>query len=302
MKKILFAVVLFAVALAAHASPYDMRFIQLDSIGNGMFPRVVPFPASGVCLNAQEAVNKTNGIGPTCLKLSSYITINPTSLELEAYPLSANPAGYVDQTGARAAVSLTTTGSSGAATYDAITGIFNIPNYAPGSGTVTSITAGTGLNGGTITTSGTVSMPNTGTAGAYSGVTTDAQGRVTTGTARSFAYVTKSLNTCYQLSVTRDLQVSYGVEISVTSTLASGQVGTVYLETFTNSGCSTGVQEVGRITNGYVQALGLSVTVTSNVAGALHGIIPAGLWVKLRTENNTGTPTFTARPGQEISL
>lgn len=71
---------------------------------------------------------------------------------------------------------------------------------APGTGTVTSITAGTGLSGGTIITSGTISLPSTGTAGAYSGV------------------------------------------------------------------------------------------------------IPAGSYVRLRTENNTGTPTFTARPGQETLL
>ncbi len=52
---------------------------------------------------------------------------------------------------------------------------------AKGSGTVTSVTAGTGLSGGTITGTGTVSMPNTGTAGTYGSVTTDAQGRVTAG-------------------------------------------------------------------------------------------------------------------------
>ncbi len=52
-------------------------------------------------------------------------------------------------------------------------------------GTVGSITAGTGLSGGTITTTGTISMPNVGTAGTYGSatqvpvLTTDAQGRVT---------------------------------------------------------------------------------------------------------------------------
>lgn len=55
-----------------------------------------------------------------------------------------------------------------------------------GNGTVTSVTAGTGLDGGTITTSGTISLANTavsagtyGSNGAVSQVTIDAQGRIT---------------------------------------------------------------------------------------------------------------------------
>lgn len=57
-----------------------------------------------------------------------------------------------------------------------------------GTGTVTSVTAGAGLSGGTITTSGTISMPNVGTAGVYGSassvavVTTDTQGRVSAAT------------------------------------------------------------------------------------------------------------------------
>lgn len=54
-----------------------------------------------------------------------------------------------------------------------------------GSGTVTSVTAGAGLSGGTITTSGTISMPNIGTPNTYGDsthfpvITTDSKGRVT---------------------------------------------------------------------------------------------------------------------------
>lgn len=40
----------------------------------------------------------------------------------------------------------------------------------------------------------------------------------------------------------------------------------------------------------------LQITNTAKLAG----IVPAGAWAQLVTENNTGTPTFTARPGQEV--
>ena len=62
-----------------------------------------------------------------------------------------------------------------------------------GNGTVTSVTAGAGLDGGTITTSGTISMPNVGTAASYGSassvpvITTDAQGRVSSVTPTAIA-------------------------------------------------------------------------------------------------------------------
>lgn len=123
--------------------------------------------------------------------------------------------------------------------------------------------------------------------------------------ARSFSYPTRTLDTCYQPSATRDAQVSYNVTINTTSTLTAGGVGTVYLEAFTNSGCSTGTQEIGRFVNGNTQTLGLTVTMVQNVTGNLNGIVPAGMWVKQRTQINTGTGanvTFSALPGQETLL
>ena len=58
-----------------------------------------------------------------------------------------------------------------------------------GSGTVTSITAGTGLDGGTITSSGTIDLANTAvTAGQYARatITVDAQGRITAASDNGF--------------------------------------------------------------------------------------------------------------------
>ena len=167
---------------------------------------------------------------------------------------------------------------------------------------VSSVTCGAGLSGGTFTGTGTCSMPSTGTAASYSGVTTDAQGRVTAGTSRSFSYPTRSLNTCFQVSSTRDAQVTYAVDIQTNITLTTGQQGTVYLRTYNNSGCTTGTQELQRFVNGQTGTLTIGLALTQNVTAALSGIIPGGAFVQLVTENNTGTPTFTARPGEEVLL
>lgn len=66
---------------------------------------------------------------------------------------------YFTNARARAAISLTTTGSSGAATYDNSTGILNIPNYAGGASGVTTLAAiggtpnanGASISGPTLT-------------------------------------------------------------------------------------------------------------------------------------------------------
>jgi len=120
--------------------------------------------------------------------------------------------------------------------------------------------------------------------------------------ARSFNHATRAVNTCFQVSSTRDALVSYGVEIVTSISLSGGNNGTVYLRSYTNSSCSTGAQEITRVTNGQSGALTIGLNITQTVTLNITGVAPAGTWVQLVTENTTGSPTFTARPGQEVLL
>jgi len=87
--------------------------------------------------------------------------------------------------------------------YGRVTAVTNTPITVAGSGTVTSVTAGAGLSGGTITTTGTVSMPTVGTAGVYGSptgipeITTDAYGRVTHVTVNPVSSITSTGNINY---------------------------------------------------------------------------------------------------------
>lgn len=238
----------------------------------------------------------TNDAGYLITVTSSQIS---TALGYVPYNGTTNSNGYVTQAGARTAVSLTTTGTSGAATYNSTTGVLNIPNYANSGGTVTSVTVGAGLSGGTITTTGTISMPNVGTAGTYNGnITTDAQGRVTGGTNRSFTNPTRSLNTSFQISATQDAIVSYAVDISVAALLLAGTSGRVVLEYANETGFTTGVTTVQQSMNSAGGVLNVATSTTASLTGA----IPAGKFVRLRTVNITGTPTYTFQSAQEVLL
>lgn len=183
--------------------------------------------------------------------------------------------------------------------WNAVSGAAQILNKPTlNSGTVTSVTAGTGLSGGTITNSGTISLPNIGTSGTYATVTTDAQGRVVSGTGRSFTRPSRTLNTAFQISTTRDAWVVYTVDVSVTSLLLAGTSGRVYLEYADNSAMTTNVVTVNSTPN----ATGGVLNVTNLGGGNVTGWIPAGKWARIRTVNVTGTPTFTIQPDQQEVL
>lgn len=196
------------------------------------------------------------------------------------------------------------------ADWNAVSGVAQILNKPTlNSGTVTGVTAGTGLSGGTITTTGTISLPNVGTAGTYSGVTTDAQGRVTAGTNRSIndtpgrALVTTTASTGFQVSATRMAQVCYEGSFSTTSTIGGPSSASVFLETAdTNS--TTPSDWTTKAQQTYSNNITLAI-VLNQVQGnnwSMCRYIPAGKFVRIRSGSVTGTASATINATQQETL
>ncbi len=119
---------------------------------------------------------------------------------------------------------------------------------------------------------------------------------------RTQSAATRSLNSIFQISATKGAFVNYSVDVSTSLTLTTGQSGTVIFEIASNSGFTANVQEVSRFTNANTGALAIGLSLTQTVTGNLGGYVPPGYYARLRTINNTGTPTFTYQSGQELLM
>jgi hypothetical protein len=114
--------------------------------------------------------------------------------------------------------------------------------------------------------------------------------------------VSRSLNSAFQVSTTRNALVTYSVRISTTATLSGGQTGDVVLEIASNSGFSSNVQTLSMAENGLSIGIAISITVDQVQTFTVSGFVPAGYYVRLRTVNTAGLPTFAYRAGQEVLL
>lgn len=110
----------------------------------------------------------------------------------------------------------------------------------------------------------------------------------------------RALDTAFKISDARDASVTYTTNITLTPALLSPVQGTQYLEYADDDGFTTNVVEVCRRgfgNTGTVVGLG-----TLNSIGTLSGFIPAEKWVRVRSQNNVGTPAHAFISSQEVLL
>lgn len=119
---------------------------------------------------------------------------------------------------------------------------------------------------------------------------------------RSQTAATRSLNTAFQISTTRDTLATYSVQITVTASIAGGQNGDVILEIAADSAFTTSVQTLSIAGVGQTYSLAVALQGIQPQTSVVSGYVPAGFYARLRTVQNTGTPTFSFRAGQEVSL
>lgn len=117
----------------------------------------------------------------------------------------------------------------------------------------------------------------------------------------SHSIVTGTGATGFQISATRNAFASYSVTATTTATIGGNSSGTVVLEVApTNSATASDWVEIARFTNGQAISLAVALQSVQTLAGQLNGMVPAGYYAKIRSINNSGTPTYAYNSGQEV--
>jgi hypothetical protein len=111
------------------------------------------------------------------------------------------------------------------------------------------------------------------------------------------AMSTKSLNVAYQASTTSDSKIYVSAKVSCNLSLLAGQSGSIILEVSPNG--TTGWVYVGQIDGSNTGTLTVGLNTVQITGGQLTAPVKKNSYWRLRTVNNTGTPTFTWNGGSQ---
>lgn len=270
MKKLILALLLIPSLCLGAAN--DLLMNQRNSVDDGQQPRLITVPAGGadgvLGYNGADQRPKFLGIG--------------TGLSLTAGVLSATATGSASW----ASITGTPTTLSGYGITDGVT-LSALSAYA----TTTALTSGLATKFNTPTGTASQYIRGDGSLATLPAASTPSQ-----------AAATRTLNTIYQVSATRGAWATYSVQLQVTATIAGGQNGDVILEIASDSAFTANVQTLSISGLGQTYSVAVAIQGVQPQTGVVSGFIPAGYYARLRTVNNTGTPTFTYRAGQETLM
>lgn len=119
---------------------------------------------------------------------------------------------------------------------------------------------------------------------------------------RTQSAVTRPINSIFQISLTRDADVFYCIDISTILNITIGQSGTIFLEISQSSTFASNIQVISKATFSNTGTLVIGLVLNQTKTVNLSGYIPFGYYVRIRTVNNISTPTFTYQTGQEVLL
>lgn len=229
--------------------------------------------------------------------LASFSAYSPSSLPLTSAETTALAGKFATPTGSTGQY---VRGDGTLATF---------PSIPTGTVTSVALSSSTLTTSGTVTTSGSlaVNLTATGTAGIYTNVTTDAYGRVTAGTARSFnnapshsIVTTAAAANGFQVSAAQDALVNYSVNLSSTSTIGGASSAYAVLEICsTNSSTAANWTEIARVSNGQTITLAVALQSIQTTTAAVSGEVPAGYYARIRSVL-TGTSSAAFQSGQEV--
>lgn len=266
--------------------------LYYDSAVTGGLTNV--YPTSGIIVTVAAVAKKSAGGGVL------YIRVSVTDRISASTGISVNQATTgvtVTNTAPDQTVAIASgTGISVTGTYPN----FTVTNTAPSSGgTVTSVGTGTGLTGGPITGSGTISLANTAvTAGSYTygSFTVDAQGRLTAASSGT-APVTS-------VSATAPVASSGGttptISMAAANSTTNGYLTSTDWNTFNNKGSGTVTSVTG--TAPVVSSGGATPIISMAAASAsVNGYLTSTDWNTFNSKQPAGSYLTTVTASSPLS-